>query len=186
VDVYGDTIAPGAYAKTIDMANRTRPIRMRWNHYGPVIGKWTEAYEDEKGLFVMGELTPGHSVAKDVYASLKHGSINGLSIGYRPIDFEEKENVRILKEIELVEISVVEDPADLGAMVGAIKSALDEALTLKDIESLLRDAAGFSRSDATALVSRIKSMARSECETEIDQARKVAEQIKQLTARFGV
>src|SRR5690606_21577011 len=38
VDSYGDTILPGAYKKTLK--HRRRPVQMRWNHYGPVIGKW--------------------------------------------------------------------------------------------------------------------------------------------------
>ena len=88
VDAYGDTIVPGAYKNTL--TSRDRPIRMRWNHFGPVIGKWTKIEEDDKGLYVEGELTPGHSQTKDAYASLVHGAIDGLSIGYMVRDFEQK------------------------------------------------------------------------------------------------
>jgi HK97 family phage prohead protease len=159
VDSYGDTIAPQAYDKTIDLESRERPVRMRWNHYGPVIGKWTSLHVDDKGLFVQGQLTPGHSTAVDVYASLKHGSIDGMSIGYMPIRSKQlSDNRRLLEEIELIEISVVEEPADLGARVDSIKSALEHCNSLKEIESLLRDAAGYSKTDATALVSRIRSL----------------------------
>lgn len=165
VDSYGDTIIPGAYKSTIE--NRERPIQLRWNHYGPVIGKWTIVREDEKGLYVEGELTPGHSVAEDAYASIKHGAITGMSIGYRPVKFRENGNgLRELEEIELVEISVVESPADLAAQIGNVKSAIDDATSLKEIERLLRDAGGFSRTDATALVSRIKSIAHGERDAE--------------------
>lgn len=160
-DSYGDTIVPGAYKKTIKRKAGDRPIRMRWNHFGPVIGKWSEMYEDEKGLYVRGELTPGHSVAKDVYASMKHGAVSGMSIGYFPKASRElPEGGRELREIELVEISVVEDPADLGARITGMKSVINELETLKDVEGWLRDAVGLSRDDATALVSRVKSMSR--------------------------
>jgi HK97 family phage prohead protease len=99
VDSYGDTIESGAYKNTLE--NRERPVRMRWNHYGDVIGKWTSIREDEKGLYVEGELTPGHSKAADVFASMKHGAVDGLSIGYRIKAFNELENNRrLLKEIE--------------------------------------------------------------------------------------
>lgn len=163
-DSYGDTILPGAYKKTIK--KRERPIQMRWNHYGPVIGKWTVVQEDEKGLYVEGELTPGHSVAEDVYASLKHGSVTGLSIGYRPVQIRELgDGKRELKEIELVEISAVESPADIAAQIGNVKSEIETATTLKDYERILRDA-GLARADATALVSGIKSLAQSDSETE--------------------
>lgn len=161
VDSYGDTIAPGAYSKTLQ--NRERPIQLRWNHYGGVVGKWLTLREDQKGLYVEGELTPGHSVAQDAYALMKHGAVNGLSIGYRPIDVEQKDDgTRLLKQIELVEISIVETPADAAALIGDVKSAIDGAESLKEIEALLRDAGGFSRADACALVARIKSMGQSE------------------------
>lgn len=183
VDSYGDTILPGAYAQTL--TNRQRPIQMRWNHFGPVIGKWTKAIEDDNGLYVEGELTPDHSVANDVYALMKHGAVNGLSIGFRipPGGSEKVGKLRNLKRIDLVEISVVEEPADLHARVGDVKSFLDEAESLKEIESLLRDAAGFTRTDATALVSRIKSLARGEREAENDTATTIAA-IAALTSKL--
>jgi len=170
-DSYGDTIMPGAYKKTIK--KRDRPIQMRWNHYGPVIGKWSKIEEDEKGLYVEGELTPGHSVAEDVYASLKHGSVTGLSIGYRPVQIRELgEGKRELKEIELIEISAVESPADVAAQIGNVKSDIEEAASLKDYERILRDA-GFTRADATALVSGIKSLDQSDSDPE-DQTAAIA------------
>jgi len=158
VDSYGDTIVPGAYSKTI--SQRERPIQMRWNHFGPVIGKWTRIEEDEKGLFVEGELTPGHSVAEDAYALLKHQAVTGMSIGYRipPGGLEKDGEKRLLKQIDLVEISIVESPADLNAQVGDVKSAIEQAETRKEFEELLRNAGGFSRTDAKTLVTRIKSL----------------------------
>ena len=171
VDSYGDTIDPKAYNSTLSRKAEDRPIRMRWNHYGPIIGKWLEMAADSKGLYVKGELTPGHSTAQDVYALMKHGAVDGMSIGYRVKASEELgEGRRLLKEIELIEISVVEEPADWGAKVNDVKSMLDAASSLKEIETLLREAGGFSRTDATAMVARIKSLAHGEREAEIKEA----------------
>jgi hypothetical protein len=179
VDTYGDTIQPGAYKKTL--RKRERPVRMRWNHFGPIIGKWNEIVEDDKGLSVSGELTPGHRTAEDVYASMKHGSIDGLSIGYVPVKIENQaDGKRLLKEIHLVEISVVEEPADLAAKIADVKAALDAVQSLKEIEELLREAAGFSRADATALVSRIKALVQS------DSGQKEAAVIADLIRRVKV
>lgn len=162
VDSYGDTILPGAYVKTID-PQRDRPIQMRWNHRGPVIGKWITMREDAQGLYVEGQLTPGHSVAEDVKASLAFGSVTGMSIGYRIVDSEKKDDGgRILKEIDLVEISVVESPADTGAQVTNVKDALDEAESLKELETLLREAGGFSRSEAVAIIAKARHIGQSE------------------------
>lgn len=170
VDSYGDTIDPKAYTKTL--TDRERPIRMRWNHYGAIIGKWTKMFTDEKGLFVEGELTPGHSTAIDVYASLKHGSIDGMSIGYIPVKAQQlPENRRLLQEIKLIEISVVEEPADLHATVNNVKSLLGGCTSIKEIEGLLREVAGFSKSDAISLVGRIRRLALGEQVAEEEKAK---------------
>jgi hypothetical protein len=163
LDAHGDRIEKGAYKGTL--RGRDRRIKMRWNHFGPVIGKWVTVKEDEYGLYVEGELTPGHSVAEDVYASIKHGAVDGMSIGFRVKDYAMDGNVRVLKKIDLVEISVVEEPADLGARVGQVKNLgelIDEVDSLKEAESLLREAAGLSRAAATAFVSRVKGL----CDTD--------------------
>ena len=168
VDSYGDTIMPGAYKGTLE--GRDRPIQLRWNHWGPVIGKWLFIEEDEIGLKVTGELTPGHSVADDAYALLKHGAVTGMSIGYRvksAMDYPE-ENRRELIEIELIEISIVENPADNAAQISGVKSAINDAESLKEIESILRDVGRFSRADATALVARIKSLTHGERDAKKD------------------
>lgn len=165
VDSYGDTIAPGAYKNTL--GTRERSIKMRWNHFGPVIGKWMEMREDAKGLFVRGSLTPGHSVASDVHASLKHGAIDGLSIGFYAKGYEEDDKGnRTLTDIELVEVSVVEEPADLGARIANVKSRIDEAESLHDVEIALRDA-GLSRAACVSLVSKVKSIVQSDSEQEL-------------------
>lgn len=159
VDSYGDQIVPGAYAETLK--NRERPIRMRWNHFGAVIGKWTDIYEDKNGLYVKGSLTPGHSIADDVYASMKHGAVDGMSIGYRVRKERTDGIIRKLEQIDLIEISVVEEPADLGAMIAQVKNmgdAINQCDSLKELESMLRESAGFSRSNATAFVSRVKAL----------------------------
>ncbi len=177
VDSYGDTIDPKAYEKTL--TDRTRPIRMRWNHYGPVIGKWLRMTTDSVGLFVEGELTPGHSTAIDTYASLKHGAIDGLSIGYiEKSAIENPDGTRLLKEIELIEISIVEEPADINATVSNIKSAIEKANSIREIEATLRDSAGLSRLEACAVVSRIKSVIQSDFDNDKKQAQEIAQLFK--------
>lgn len=121
--------------------------------------------EDDHGLWVEGELTPGHSVADDAYALLKHGAVSGLSIGYRVVNGTQNETGGLdLKEIDLIEISVVESPADLSAQIGDVKSAIEDADSYKEIERVLRDAGRFSRTEAQMLVSRLKSLVQSESE----------------------
>lgn len=173
IDAYGDTIDPKAYDQTL--VERTRPVRMRWNHYGPVIGKWLSMNVDGKGLYVNGQLTPGHSTAVDVYASMKHGAIDGMSIGYIPRLVEEMgEGRRLLKQIDLIEISVVEEPADLGAKIESVKAALDECHSIKEIESFLREVGRFSKADSIALIARLKRLALGEHEAELKAKQEIA------------
>ena len=177
VDSYGDTIDPKAYDATLK--DRVRPVRLRWNHDGPVIGKFLRMTTDSVGLFVEGELTPGHSKAIDTYASLKHGAIDGLSIGYIVKSaIKNPDGTRLLKEIELIEISIVEEPADINATVSNIKSAIEKANNIREIEATLRDSAGLSRLEACAVVSRIKSVIQSDFDNDKKQAQEIAQLFK--------
>ena len=63
-------------------------------------------------------------------------------------------------------LAVIED-------IEPLKAVIEAAQSLKDVESLLRDAAGFSRADATALVARIKSMCHGDRDTQ-DQTAAIA------------
>jgi len=179
VDSYGDTIMPGAYKSVIDAIARgeARMPKMFLNHrsWELPLGKWVSLSEDEKGLVMEGELTPGNPEAETVKAALQHETIDGLSIGYRlsaeDVEYVDKPDgyVRIIKNIsELAEVSIVTFPADDSARVdlASVKSALEEINTLKDFEDFLREAGGFSKRLATAAASRVKRiMDRSESET---------------------
>lgn len=159
LDSYGDSIIPGAFAKTI--AQRKNPIVMLYGHSAAKpIGKWLSVAEDEHGLKVRGELTPGNTDSENVRALMRHGAISGLSIGYYPVAEEMKGDTRLLKEIELVEISVVSVPADDDARVdlATIKARADEVNTIADAEAFLRDAGGFSRNAAKLFLSQLKAV----------------------------
>jgi HK97 family phage prohead protease len=171
VDSYRDTIMPGAYKSVIEriQSGAARMPKMFINHksYELPVGKWLSMEEDEKGLFMFGELTPGMEDAKTVKAAMQHGTIDGLSIGYGlnrdDVEMVEKDDgvVRIIKNVsELYEISIVTYPADDAARVdlSSVKSALDQVESIKDFEDFLREAGGFSKSLATATASRAKRL----------------------------
>jgi len=171
VDSYRDTIMPGAYKSVIEriQAGAARMPKMFINHksYELPVGKWLSMEEDDKGLFMFGELTPGMDEAKTVKAAMQHGTIDGLSIGYGlnrdDVEMVEKDDgvVRIIKNVsELYEISIVTYPADDAARVdlSSVKSVLDQVESIKDFEDFLREAGGFSKSLATATASRAKRL----------------------------
>lgn len=166
IDRQGDQVMAGAFTDTL----KSNHVLLKRNHFDGVVGKWLTLREDEKGLYVEGELTPDHSLAKDTYALLKHGAIRGLSIGYLPVESEkmmiEGKSVRALKKIDLHEISVVDSPANTEALVSSVKSMIEEANSLKEIEHALRESGRLSRNDACLLVSRIKSLLQGELAAE--------------------
>lgn len=166
VDSYGDTVIKGAFANSIKARN---PMMFFGHNPGRIPGKWISLTEDSKGLRVRGELTPGHSEAIDAAASLKHGSLSGLSIGGYTLEADWIEQGgemvgRKIKTFDLYEISLVSIPAESEARIDgqSIKSALDECETFADMEDLLREAAGFSKTSATAFVARMRRIVRGE------------------------
>lgn len=168
VDSYGDTILRGAFDYTL--RNNGKPKMFYGHQWDMPIGKWTKAVEDDHGLFVEGELTPGLSKAADVHAALKHGTLDGLSIGgfLKKGDWEEgADGGRIIRRwSNLVETSPVVFPADSAARINLdsvkngvdIESAIDGLETIRDFERFLRDAGGLSKGLTEALVSRAKSI----------------------------
>lgn len=171
-DSYGDTILPGAYKKTL--ATDGMPKMFFGHDWGLPIGKWLSAVEDEKGLLVEGELTPGNPQSDSVLAALKHGTVDGLSIGFmlKREDYEsKKDGGRIIKQVSrLFEISVVNFPADEDARVESVKSEdIDEINSIRDLENFLRDAGGFSKSVATGLVAKAKKLFADQRESEAEE-----------------
>ena len=159
-DNYDDVIAKGAFIQSLKdhKAAGTMPA-MLWQHDADKpIGVWTEMVEDEKGLRIKGQLAMETVKGKEAHALLKMGALNGLSIGFvsKEWAYDRDTEVRTLTAIDLWEVSLVTFPANEKARVTNVKSA-DEMATPKDAEKALRDA-GFSKSDATAFVSRVMRM----------------------------
>lgn len=187
VDSYGDTIVKGAYAYTLK--NNGKPkMFLQHDSYSLPIGKWLVAKEDNHGLFVEGELTPGLAKAQDTYAALKHGTLDGLSIGYmlKTGDYEElADGTRLIKRVStLVEVSPVTFPADSAARVdlASVKSeGLEEISTIKDFEYFLRDAGGMSRELAKAVVSRAKVVLQRDADAELAEKQSLEQRIARLT-----
>lgn len=164
-DTYGDTILRGAFTSTLRQNGKPK---MFWNHdWNMPIGKWTGVKEDEHGLLVEGELTPGLTLSEDVKAALKHGTLDGLSIGgyLKKGDYDETENGRVIRKwSHLMEVSPVVFPADGAARIdlASVKSDLfqhiDGIESVRDLEGFLRDAGGLSKGAAVALVARAKEV----------------------------
>lgn len=165
VDSYGDVITKGAFADTLTRAKSTGdwPV-MLLQHGGwgvgaedlTPIGIWTSMEEDNIGLKIEGKFADT-ARGREAYALLKmtpRPAITGLSIGYIAKEWEMRsrpeEPRRTLKKVDLLEVSLVTFPANPKARVQDVKSGPD----IRDLERLLCDAGGLTRSQAKTLLSR--------------------------------
>ena len=192
VDSYGDTIVKGAYKETL---KRDGMPKMFFNHdkFAVPIGKWLSAVEDDYGLLLTGEFTEGNALAQEVKAALKHGTVDGISIGYalKAGDYQETATGRIIKKVaRLPEASIVTFPADSFARVDlhsvkAFSDEIEQVATIRDFEYLLRDVGGFSKGAAQALTARAKILFGARDADEPDQAKfhaTLLERINKLAA----
>lgn len=171
----GDIVAAGAFAETLAAAKAAgRLPAMLWQHrQAEPIGVYTEMEEDAIGLKVKGKLALKTARGAEAYELMKMGAISGLSIGYRVRDdsWDRVTGVRTIKKADLHELSLVTMPMNDASRVSAVKT-IEELDSLSEIERHLRDVCGLSKSEATAMVSRIKSVSRSDSG---DNAEKLAE-----------
>lgn len=162
IDSYGDTIAKGAFAASLaDWQTRGKLPKMLLQHGGAFgmnaddlipVGKWTEMYEDDHGLYLKGRLFDVDTDrARATYAAAKEGELDGLSIGFQTIksNRDEQSGIRTLSEVRLWEVSLVTFPANDAARVLDVRSQMP---TEREFERFLRDA-GFSRTQAKAITS---------------------------------
>lgn len=167
-DSYGDIVMPGAFAKSLTSHRKakSRPAMLWMHDMKEPVGSWSQMAEDEKGLYVEGSLNMDVQRAREIYSLLKRGDIAGLSIGYYEVKAtdDETQAARLLKQLDLVEVSIVSIGANPAALVGGVKSleeiraafAKGETPRLDTIEECLRDA-GFPKALATAFVSAGKA-----------------------------
>ena len=183
VDVYGERILPGAFTQTLTNAAQIgRLPAMLWQH-DPTrpVGKWTAMREDARGLYVEGELADTQ-LGRETYALLKLGALSGLSIGFSVPSggdrFDRTTETRELLTVDLWEVSPVTFPANTEARVAQVKFA-GPTMTIREFEKFLRDAGGFSRTQAEAIAVRGFKAARDESAEDIDQ-----QWLSNMAARF--
>jgi HK97 family phage prohead protease len=196
LDSYNDTIMKGAYTDLIERMREGEVSmpKMFVNHRSYAIppGKWVTLEEDEYGLKVEGQFTPGNPEGALIKAALRHNTLDGLSIGfelgdYEMIEDEEKGYIRVIKSVKaLPEISIVTYPADDAARVDltSVKSSLDNLNSMKDLEDFLREAGGFSKALATAVASRAKRISLGDPETKLTDEALPEELSRQIYANL--
>lgn len=187
VDRVNDKIAPGAFRKSLARyreEGRLPPLLWQHNALEP-IGAWREMYEDDHGLYVKGDLFIHEiALAKEAYKLLRENVVTGLSIGYRTEEShrEQKSGVRVLTQLDLLEVSLVTFPANELARVANVKRFFaGEKPTERELEGFLRDA-GLSRRQAKGLIAQgYKALAAREEAPACDGMRRFNDALQQAT-----
>jgi HK97 family phage prohead protease len=167
IDSHGDVIEPDAFDRSLkEWQGKGKWPKMLLQHGGMgvtsddmlPIGQWTAMGVDAKGLHVTGRLfAMGTERGQYVYEGLKSGELDELSIGYHPKKAERGtrhgESVRLLKDIELMEVSIVTFASNDRAKVTGVKSLTPDEL--REFEGSLRDG-GLSQREAVIASSVLK------------------------------
>ena len=124
-DVVADIMSKGSLDKFIAKFNpAAKKLPMFYEHdHTSIIGEWTGLKADEHGVVGEGVLYTETTKGSDVYKLMKRNAVSSVSIGFRSSDFEKNDDGgRTFNEIELVETSVVLNPANDQAQIVSVKS----------------------------------------------------------------
>lgn len=102
----GDVVVAGAFGTA-------GAVPLLWQHGGAPVGR-AEVREDARGLRVIGEVT-----APGLAALVRSGAVTGLSFGFRALAVE-RSAWRVLRRVELIEVSLVRRPMQPLARVHAV------------------------------------------------------------------
>lgn len=135
-----DQFVRGAFIESLreHVANSNRPIRLKDQH-GKVIGGFPidQVYEDNVGLFGIGEINLGFEEGKRVMALVRQGVLSDFSIGFSVVEFSEDEGLRKITKAIVWEGSVVDEPMNPFAKITQVKNY---SIAEKDYEWVAEDA----------------------------------------------
>lgn len=178
-DLGNDVIEAGAFAKSLKK-RKPQNVKLLYQHKSDMpIGVFDSIKEDEHGLVVKGRLALKTQAGAEAYELLKMGAIDGLSIGFRvnpqEVSYDKRGNKRIIKEVDLMEVSLVTFPMNPQATVMSVKG---EKYSIREWENGLRDAFSLSRSEA-----KVAAKAVTKCfdQREVDESAELVDAIKELT-----
>lgn len=180
LDLGGDIIATTAFDDWMRREGEdAQSMSVLWQHsMDKPIGVTTLMQVDAKGLYVEGKLTLGVQRADEARLLSKAGALKGLSIGFYVKEREFKDDVRIIKALDIIEYSFVTRPMNPKAKLTGVKSydqtlvaMLQNCDSIRSLERTLRDEVGASNSEAKQLVSHLKGL----CEAERSEKQLLSE-----------
>ena len=170
VDSYQEVVAKGAFVDSLKKhkSKGTMPAFLWQHNSDEPLGVFTSMEENEIGLKITGQIAMKTQRGAEAYELMKMKAISGLSIGFVPEveEWNKETGIITLNQVDLWETSLVTFPANDAARVQDVKS-IEKLENLRDIEAHLRDS-GMSKRESQAVISRVKSLARSDSEADND------------------
>lgn len=121
-DRAGDVIPKDAWLSPSAMPNYEKnPIILAFHNHAMPIGKMIDYEVTDQGLMIEAEIS---KAAGAVYDLVKDGILKTFSVGFRCLDAEWKkdEDIYLIKDLELFEISVVSVPCNQDSVFEVSKS----------------------------------------------------------------
>lgn len=153
-DSYGDVIAKGAFAKSLERwaplyeQGKRIPLLYGHNMDDPFynIGTVTFAKEDDYGLYVEAEFDPENETAQYVRKLVQEGRLYQFSFAFsidaeREVELDDGRKANELQELDIYEVSLVQIPANQTAVVTEVKAAEVMQGIADDIKSGRRNSA---------------------------------------------
>ena len=124
-DRVGDVIVPDAWTKGGLENYKKNPIILFNHNYGKPIGRTVELEVDASGLKISAEISPS---AGDTYGLIKDQVLSTFSVGFmiKDADYNQATDGYIIRDAELLEVSVVSVPCNQEAVFSVAKSFANE------------------------------------------------------------
>ncbi len=154
IDKVGDVMAPEAFDKFVNDFEKVQgnKLPMLLQHSNTkIVGEWSKFEINSRGIKGFGTIYTEIPDGQNARGLVMRGMIGSTSIGFRSNKFEKLDgDGRLFKEVELVETSLVINPANSKAKILSAKRE-DGSVDLKIVGEILRNA-DLSHSETKALI----------------------------------
>lgn len=119
-DRHGDVIIPAAWKNGLKDYKKN-PILLAFHDHSRPVGKVENLEIDDNGLKIRGFIS---KAAGDLYSLVQEGIVSAFSVGFmmKDADYDKATDIFVIKEAELLEVSLVSVPANAAATFNLSKS----------------------------------------------------------------
>jgi HK97 family phage prohead protease/HK97 family phage major capsid protein len=195
IDRMGDIIEASAWNEKAINAYKQNPIILAFHNHEKPVGTATEVKNTGRGLALKAKISKG---APEVWHLVKDGVLKAFSVGFivKDADYDKEKDIFRIKEVELLEVSVVSVPANPYTTFNVSKSFknssefeefkksfIDEDNNIEEINTMadtknVENKAAAPEIDLEAIAATIKAQLKAEQEAEAKV--KAAEEAKRV------